>query len=120
MIDTSPMTFGQLLRAPFLVVWFVLIGATLVSWYLGADHGVRDHHLTTVLIMLVMPLMKPWIRERPAPVRIPPMLPRAASARPGREATKEMAEFTPAEMADVMAAHAAETTALIAAQPADM
>lgn len=53
MIDTAPVTFRQLLRGPFLVVWFVLIGATLVSWYLGADHGVRDHHLTTVLIMLV-------------------------------------------------------------------
>jgi heme/copper-type cytochrome/quinol oxidase subunit 4 len=42
-----------LLRGPFMVVWFVLIAATLLSWHLGADHGIRNPSVATVLIMLV-------------------------------------------------------------------
>ncbi|WP_309224806.1 cytochrome C oxidase subunit IV family protein [Mycolicibacterium sp. CBMA 234] len=30
-----------------------LIVATLTSWYLGSDHGIRDHHLATVAVMVV-------------------------------------------------------------------
>lgn len=45
--------FKSLLRGPFMVVWFVLIGATLVSWHLGADHGIQNHRVATVLILLV-------------------------------------------------------------------
>jgi uncharacterized membrane protein len=36
-----------------MIVWFVLIAATLLSWYLGSDHGVHNHRLATVVIMLV-------------------------------------------------------------------
>lgn len=42
-----------LLRGPFMVVWFVLIAATLLSWHLGADHGIRNPSIATVLILLV-------------------------------------------------------------------
>lgn len=36
-----------------MVVWMILIAATLVSWFLGANHGVHDHHVATALILLV-------------------------------------------------------------------
>ena len=42
-----------LLSGPFLAVWFVLIAATLILWYLGAGHGIQNYHLATVLILLV-------------------------------------------------------------------
>ena len=46
-------TVKALLRGPFMIVWFVLIAATLLSWYLGSAHGVHDHRVATVMIMLV-------------------------------------------------------------------
>ena len=49
----APVTFRDLLRGPFVVVWVILIAATLVSWYLGADHGIHNHHIATTLILLV-------------------------------------------------------------------
>jgi len=54
--ETQPPTvqlFKGLLRGPFMVVWFILIAATLLSWHLGADHGIQNHRIATVLIMLV-------------------------------------------------------------------
>jgi heme/copper-type cytochrome/quinol oxidase subunit 4 len=44
---------GTSLRGPFTVVWFVLIGATLLSWYLGADHGFQSHTATSIVVILV-------------------------------------------------------------------
>lgn len=43
----------HLLSGPFMVVWFVLIAATLVAWYLASDHGIHNHHTATVAILLV-------------------------------------------------------------------
>lgn len=66
-----------LLRGPFMVVWFVLIGATLVLWYLGAEHGVHNHRVATVLIMLVafvkvrfVGLYFMELRDAPNPLRL--------------------------------------------------
>jgi heme/copper-type cytochrome/quinol oxidase subunit 4 len=35
------------------VVWGILIAATLLSWYLGADHGIHNHRVATTVILLV-------------------------------------------------------------------
>jgi heme/copper-type cytochrome/quinol oxidase subunit 4 len=52
-IDSAAVTFRELLRGSFLAVWVMLIAATFVSWFLGADHGIRDHHVATAVILLV-------------------------------------------------------------------
>jgi Prokaryotic Cytochrome C oxidase subunit IV len=66
-----------LLRGPFMVVWFVLIAATLLLWYLGAEHGVRDARLATVLILVVafikwrfVGLYFMELRDAPVPLRV--------------------------------------------------
>ena len=41
-----------LVRTKATAVWLVLTGATLLSWRLGADHGL-DHRIASVLIMIV-------------------------------------------------------------------
>lgn len=53
MTTSAAITFRDLLRGPFLVVWLILIAATFVSWFLGADHGIRNHQVATALILLV-------------------------------------------------------------------
>ena len=42
-----------LLRARFTAVWFVLIAATLLSFWLGTDHGLDSATARTVLILVV-------------------------------------------------------------------
>ena len=66
-----------LLRGPFMVVWFILIAATLLLWYLGAEHGVQDAHLATVLILIVafikwrfVGLYFMELRDAPVPLRL--------------------------------------------------
>jgi Prokaryotic Cytochrome C oxidase subunit IV len=66
-----------LLRGPFMVVWFILIAATLLLWYLGAEHGVRNAHLATVLILVVafikwrfVGLYFMELRDAPVPLRL--------------------------------------------------
>jgi Prokaryotic Cytochrome C oxidase subunit IV len=66
-----------LLRGPFMVVWFVLIAATLLLWYLGAEHGVQDAQLATVLILVVafikwrfVGLYFMELRDAPVPLRL--------------------------------------------------
>ena len=34
-------------------VWAALVGATALSWWLGAEHGVRDARLASLLVLLV-------------------------------------------------------------------
>lgn len=53
MNNSAPVTFATLLRGPFVVVWGILIAATLLSWYLGADHGIHNHRVATTVILLV-------------------------------------------------------------------
>ncbi|MCW3013489.1 MAG: hypothetical protein JWO02_581 [Solirubrobacterales bacterium] len=36
-----------------LLVWGVLVGATCVSWFLGADHGIDNHALVTAAVLAV-------------------------------------------------------------------
>lgn len=43
----------DILRAPFTIVWLVLIGATLTSWYFGTGHGIDNHAAITTLVMVV-------------------------------------------------------------------
>jgi caa(3)-type oxidase subunit IV len=41
-----------LLRTRVTAVWFVLIAATLVSWWLGTDHGFgSDHRAASVVVL---------------------------------------------------------------------
>jgi heme/copper-type cytochrome/quinol oxidase subunit 4 len=44
---------AALLRARFTVIWFVLIAATLLSFWLGTDHGLASATARTVLILVV-------------------------------------------------------------------
>jgi cytochrome c oxidase subunit IV len=66
-----------LLRGPFMVVWFILIAATLLLWYLGAEHALQNVHLTTVLILIVafikwrfVGLYFMELRDAPVPLRM--------------------------------------------------
>lgn len=47
------MTAPGLLRNVITAVWGALIAATLVSWWLGTDHGVDDVRTASVAILLV-------------------------------------------------------------------
>ena len=66
-----------LLRGPFMVVWFVLIAATLLLWYLGAEQGVHNAHLATVLILIIAFIKVRFVglyfmelRDAPVPLRL--------------------------------------------------
>jgi heme/copper-type cytochrome/quinol oxidase subunit 4 len=48
---TTPLI--SLVKAPFTAVWLVLVAATLISFWLGTDHGLSSTEARTVLIMLV-------------------------------------------------------------------
>jgi hypothetical protein len=66
-----------MLRNSITVVWFVLIAATMVSWYLGTDHALDDATLAGSLILLVafikirfVGLYFMELRHAPIPLRI--------------------------------------------------
>ncbi|MCV7412507.1 hypothetical protein AWC05_17975 [Mycobacterium florentinum] len=42
-----------LIRTPATAVWLVLIAATGVSWALGTQHGMANHQLASVIILLI-------------------------------------------------------------------
>ena len=42
-----------LLRSPITAIWGLLIAMTLVSWWMGTDHGVEDAQTASVLVLLV-------------------------------------------------------------------
>lgn len=76
--DTRPTSeiLKDLLRAPFTIIWFVLIAATLLSWYLGADQGLDNNQATTCLIMIVSFIKVRFVglyfmelRDAPTPLR---------------------------------------------------
>jgi hypothetical protein len=70
----------SLLRSPVTVVWSLLICATLLSWWLGTDHGLAsgaDHTLPTLAILVVafvklrcVGLYFMELRNAPAPLRL--------------------------------------------------
>jgi caa(3)-type oxidase subunit IV len=42
-----------LLRTPATAVWVVLIAATIATWTLGTNHGIANHTLASVVILLI-------------------------------------------------------------------
>jgi len=46
---------APLLRSKITAVWILLVAATLLSWWLGTDHGfgADDHQAAAVIILLV-------------------------------------------------------------------
>lgn len=70
-------TRTQLLRNVISVVWLGLIAMTLLSWWLGTDHGIKDVQAASVLVLLVafakvrfvgMYFME--LRHAPTPLRL--------------------------------------------------
>lgn len=52
-MTTASSTPLSLLRARFTGIWFVLIAATLLSFWLGTDHGIDSPQARSILIFLV-------------------------------------------------------------------
>jgi hypothetical protein len=46
-------TRAQLIKNVISVVWLGLIGLTLLSWWLGTDHGIHDARFASVVVLLV-------------------------------------------------------------------
>jgi hypothetical protein len=66
-----------LLRDKITLIWTGLVLATLLSWWLGTDHGTSNHQVATVGVMLVafakvrfvgMHFMD--LRDAPIPLRL--------------------------------------------------
>jgi hypothetical protein len=49
----------SLTREPAVIVWFVLVLATTLSWWLGADHGLGTADVAIALV-LVIAFAKTW------------------------------------------------------------
>jgi len=70
----------SLLRSPITAVWSILILATLLSWWLGTDHGLgsgADHTGATLAILVVafvkvrcVGLYFMELRDAPLPLRL--------------------------------------------------
>jgi hypothetical protein len=44
---------ATLLRSRISVVWLALIGATSLSWWLGAGHGIGSESVSSLVVILV-------------------------------------------------------------------
>lgn len=71
---TAPIS---LLRARFTAIWFVLVAATLLSFWLGTDHGINSPEARSVLIFLVafvkvrfVGLYFMEVKDAPLPLRL--------------------------------------------------
>lgn len=65
-----------LVRNPVTAIWALLIAMTLVTWWMGTDHGVEDVQVASVLILLLaffkvrfVGLYFMELREAPVPLR---------------------------------------------------
>jgi hypothetical protein len=74
---TQPRSLADLLRSSITAIWFVLIGATLLSWWLGTDHVIDDASLAGALILLVAFIKVRFVglyfmelRHAPIPLRL--------------------------------------------------
>ena len=74
---TQPRNLADLLRNAITAIWGVLIGATLLSWWLGTDHVIDDESLTGALILIVAFIKVRFVglyfmehRHSPIPLRI--------------------------------------------------
>lgn len=47
------MTIPAVVGRRVALVWVVLVGATIVSWILGTDHGGAGHRTASLLVILV-------------------------------------------------------------------
>jgi caa(3)-type oxidase subunit IV len=68
---------SDLLRSPITVAWTVLIGATVGSWWLAADHGPGSHAVIGSIVLLVafvkarlIGLYFMELRHAPIPLRL--------------------------------------------------
>lgn len=69
-----------LLRSPITAVWSLLIFATLLSWWLGTDHGLSsggEYTIATLVVLLVAFLKVRYVglyfmelRAAPIPLRL--------------------------------------------------
>ncbi len=50
---SGPGVVTKALSGRIVAVWGILILATLLSWCLGADHGIANHRIATALVMIV-------------------------------------------------------------------
>lgn len=74
---SQPKRLTDLLRSAITVIWFVLVAATLLSWWLGTDHGFDDAQLVSSLVLLVAFIKVRFVglyfmelRHAPIPLRI--------------------------------------------------
>lgn len=44
---------SRLVNRSILTVWVLLLGATVVAWQLGSDHGVGDTRTAAVVILVI-------------------------------------------------------------------
>jgi apolipoprotein N-acyltransferase len=73
----QPRDLADLLRNSITVIWFVLIVATLFSWWMGTDHGFKNEDLVGSLVLLVAFIKVRFVglyfmehRHSPIPLRI--------------------------------------------------
>jgi hypothetical protein len=73
----QPRDLAGLLRNSITVVWFILIGATLLSWWMGTNHGFKNEDLVGSLVLLVAFIKVRFVglyfmehRHSPLPLRI--------------------------------------------------
>jgi heme/copper-type cytochrome/quinol oxidase subunit 4 len=67
---------APLLRGPITAIWGLLIGMTLISWWMGTNHGVNSEQTASVLVLLVaffkvrfVGLYFMELRDAPLPLR---------------------------------------------------
>jgi hypothetical protein len=51
--NSTPMSAGAALRSTAGLSWLVLVAATLVSWWVGTDHGLKDKTAACALLLVV-------------------------------------------------------------------
>jgi heme/copper-type cytochrome/quinol oxidase subunit 4 len=72
---SSPL--ATLLRSPITLVWFFLVAATAVSWYLGTDHAVDNEDAASAAVLIVAFVKVRFVgmyfmelRHAPTPLRL--------------------------------------------------
>lgn len=64
----------SLLKSRISLVWLLLIVATLISWWIGTDHGVHPHLATTIVLVVAFVKVRfvglYFMELRDAPVRL--------------------------------------------------
>jgi hypothetical protein len=51
--NSTPLSAGAAVRSPAGLSWLVLVAATLVSWWVGTDHGLDDKTAACALLLVV-------------------------------------------------------------------